>query len=339
MSRFFALFAIILSLSAYADESVVGVAPATSPSPVVSEEFLRLPAYDFERLPAAQSHVTNASIRVGDTFDLQLNGISQSSPELSLTLPPGGSLEDQGLAIEKVVGSGTTLTATVVAVRSGELTIPSLMIVGADAKGANAHPIARTNPFSIKINSAIQANDPKPQEAVPAQPPVMIDFPKWMIVLACVMGVLLLVGFLFWIYRWNKARTPAVEPEYRGPPLSEDEAALAALLQLEKSDLGPAHIKRHAFRVSEILKVYIGKRYEFDAPECTTVELLRELENLTHGFASAFDAGQLAFLKAIFEALDLVKFADHIPAAEEASQFVSNARKFVLSTRKRKIIA
>jgi hypothetical protein len=339
MSRFFALFAIILSLGAYADEGVPAGAPHPSPSPAVSEEFLRLPAYDFERTASAQNNANNAPIKVGDTFDLQLSGLSQSSPVLSLTLPPGGSLEDQGLAIEKVVGSGTALTATVVAVRSGEITIPSLLIVGADAKGANAHPVARTNPFSIKINSAIQANDPKPQEAAPAQPPVMIDFPKWMIVLASVIGVLILVAFLYWIYRWNKARTPAVEPEYTGPPLSEDEAALAALLQLEKSDLGAAHIKKHAFRVSEILKVYIGKRYEFDAPECTTVELLGELEKLTHGFASAFDAGQLGLLKAIFEALDLVKFADHIPAAEEASQFVSNARKFVLSTRKRKIIA
>jgi hypothetical protein len=308
--------------------------PSPSPSPSAQqEEFLRLPAYDFERKDASP-------VRVGDTFELETGVITQTAPNpsLSLSLPPGvTALDDQGMAIEKVSSDAGKLKVTVVAIRSGDLTVPSLAITVPAQPVAQA--VARTNPFPIHVISAIAPNDPKPQEAVPAQPPLMIAFPKWVVIAAVALGLLVLGLIFYAIYRWSRTRTRYVEPEPAGPPLSEDEAALAALGLVEKSDRSAAHIKKYVFQISDILKAYIGSRYGFDAPECTTGELLAHLEGLTQGFASAFDAGQLAALKELFTALDLVKFADHIPAPEESAQFVILARKFVLATRKRKVVA
>ncbi|MDR3608043.1 MAG: hypothetical protein P4M08_11765 [Oligoflexia bacterium] len=339
-----ALFALVAlftpALACASDPGPAAQSPAAlvSPSPA-SDDFLRLTAYDFERL-AGGNPASPQVARVGDAFDLSIGSITLppavTAQSLSLLLPPGSaSLEDQGLEIEKVTAAGQGLTATVVPIRAGSLTLPSLAIVALPEKKA----IARTNPFSITVASAISGSDPKPQEAAPLQPPAMIAFPTWVIVSVSFIGALLLGGLFFALYRWSKSRSKQLPPAPAAPPLSEDEAALAALLQAEKSDLLlKGEFKKHSFRVSEILKSYIGGRYGFDAPECTTSEILSRLGSMTEGFASTFDSGQLANLKALFESLDRVKFADHIPTSEEAAQFVPTARRFVLATRKRKVI-
>lgn len=309
--------------------------PLGSPSagPALDTDFLLLPAYDFER--SAQGGAT----RVGDTLELKLSSISLpagvSPSELTLAVPPGNSsLDDQGFAIEKAASAanGSTanaadLTAVVVPLRPGMLTLPSLAVV---VSGSVPKAVARTNPFQIEVASAIQANDPKPKEPAPARPPLTIDFPTWVLVVAGILGFLVLAFLFYAAYRWSKNHRPELPLRREGPPLPEDEAALLALAELEKSGWGRTggDHKKYSFRVSEILKTYIGVRYRFDAPECTTRELFASLDELPSGFP------QRAELRALFDGLDRVKFTDYLPQTGELSHFVAEARRFVQSTRK-----
>jgi hypothetical protein len=303
-------------------------------------DFLLLPAYDLELAHSNDAAAIHA--RVGDSLPLRVSGISLppgvSAPGLNLAIPAGNSsLDDQGFAIESArsaAGSGSStqaeLSATLVPIRPGRLTIPSLAIVAPGVNGAPARPIARTNPLPMDVASAIAPGDPKPQEPAPVRPPLMIDFPTWVLVVAAGLGLLLLGGIFYGLYRWSRGYRARLPAKPVGPPLSEDEAALLALVELERSNsLSLGEYKKHAFRVSEILKVYIGARYQFDAPECTTQELFARLEALV-----AADPVQRRSLRALFEKLDQVKFTDHKPALPEASGFVADARQFVQGTRK-----
>jgi hypothetical protein len=334
-----------------------GAAAVSAPSPTPSSQagldtdFLLLPAYDLELSRALNnsSDASGAKARVGDALPLQVSEISLppglSAVGLSLAIPAGNSsLDEQGFAIEGVVSAASTsgtsgsagLKATLVPLRPGRLTVPSLAIVAPGVNGGPARPIARTNPLPVEVASAIGPNDPKPQEPAAARPPLMIDFPTWLLVTAGFFALLLLGAIFYGLFRWSRsyrARRPAKPP---GPPLSEDEAALLALMELEKSDsLRTGNYKKYAFRVSEILKTYIGARYRFDALECTTRELFAQLETQESGAAAhAAHVGRRGALRELFERLDRVKFTDHQPPLPEASGFVVEARQFVQGTRK-----
>jgi hypothetical protein len=151
-------------------------------------------------------------------------------------------------------------------------------------------------------------------------------------------GLLVLGALIYWFYRWSKSNRP-LPPKPVEPPKPEDEVALTALAQLEKSGfLERGEYKKHYFGVSEILKTYIGERYGFDAPENTTREMM---ENLKLAWARELggDEKRLNTLGELFEQLDLVKFTDHVPEKIESQTVVSVAREFVRGTRRKPVIA
>lgn len=96
--------------------------------------------------------------------------------------------------------------------------------------------------------------------------------------------------------------------------------------------------KKHYFRISEILKNYIGDRFGFDAPESTSREILALLKKQkVEGLRS--DEEEIERLERLFEKLDLVKFTDHSPVFGESAQVLDEARDFVMNTRRVKVVA
>jgi len=148
-----------------------------------------------------------------------------------------------------------------------------------------------------------------------------------MLVLALALASVLIWG-LFRFLRNRKGRAPVMAPAVVVP---EDEEALAELLKLERSDwILRKKYKAYYFRVSEILKAYLGRRYRFDALESTSAEVLNAVR--TQGGVS--DEFYLR-LENLFETLDRVKFTDHVPDHEEPKTILQGARSWVESTRKR----
>lgn len=293
-------------MSGIADAKAQDSSPTPQASPGLQPDFLLLPAYDLER-------EGNAPIKVGD--QLKMNPVGFKG-EGVLSLPPGSaSLSEQGWALLP--------NRVLVPLKPGDLTLPSLAV--SDAQGK---PIARTNPLQVKVESNLAANEKR--EPVPMRPPLRLPFPTEIAAAASLLALALLAGIVFLLIRWLRSRRPAAAALPASPPKPEDEVALLAFAELEKVGLArKGDFKAHYFRVSEIIKTYIGARYRFDALESTSREILQYLDH-----RKATDDQMMDKLESLLERLDLVKFTDHVPAGPEPALVLEDAREWVKVTRR-----
>jgi hypothetical protein len=296
------------------------VSPRPSASPTDSEAaFLSLPAYDLELIPSVQPTPTSNRTRVGDLLHLKVNGFNMAGTTLDF-VPNEESVHEHGWEVQ--IDRNQNLIA--VPLKAGNLTLPSFAF-----KDATGNRVARTNPFSREVGSAIKPSDPKPQEPEAIVPPVGLSFPWWIVVLAGILGLAAFLAVIYAIYRWQKNRTPK-RVEKVEVILPEDEVALQSLSHLEKQGLLlKGEFKKHYFQVSEILKNYLGRRFDFNAPESTTYELKVALEE-----KQELVANDLSHLIGFFGELDRVKFTDYVPAESESAQTIPVAREFVKKTRR-----
>jgi hypothetical protein len=297
-------------------------APSPAPSAVpLDPGFLLLPAKDVERLPGKNEQAQKAQAKplVGDSFELRVVG---ADPSLKVDAPPGGeSLNDQGWEIEP--GADGRFSAT--AVKPGTLTLPSLAL-----KDATGKIVARTNSITIEVQSAIKSDDPKPEEAVDIRPPVALQFPWWVLVVAGLALIGLGVVSYHFMRKYLAGRKPKAPPEPQAPPKTEDEIALEALALLDRHGYARrGEFKKYYFGVSETLKAYVGARFGFDAPESTSREMIAHLEE-----GKIVGDQWIDRLETMFERLDRVKFTDHVPEGDEPARLIEDARQFVLATRR-----
>jgi len=106
--------------------------------------------------------------------------------------------------------------------------------------------------------------------------------------------------------------------------------ALEALLSENLEGLG--RVQEFHFRLSEIIRRYLGDRYDFNAIDLTTYELLERLPDLDV-------PGELLQLMTGFNLrCDLVKFADHVPSPDELNEAVQLAREVLSLTRPQPVL-
>lgn len=274
-----------------------------------------LPAFDLEIV----AQPSNPS-RVGDDLELKAPG----APVGKVSVPK--DLQEE-IAKRWAIfpNPGEEARFTLVPLQAGKATLPSLLIEDAQGK-----PIARTHPFELQVASAIDPKDPKPDQPAPARGALTLQFP-W--VAASMLGtvflaILALLGTA--LYRRLRYRRPRAALPPSAPPPPEHEVALAALTTLEKKSW-PAmgKFKPHYFGLSEILKAYLGARFDFDAPECTSSELLERVAR-----ERWLAPSKLESLRAWFDALDRVKFTDQSPDPGEPERLLEEAREFVSATRR-----
>lgn len=285
-----------------------------------------LPTFNLTREEAPPDQPSTET-RVGDSirFSIQdpaLPGVANPSQELEITPPK----ENQDWEFILSPGTEKSLQFTAIPLKPGPLNLPSLDL---KIKTSPEKVAGRTQPLTVDVVSAIQKDDPKPDQPVELLPPVGLAFPYWAVVLLTCLGVLAAFGIAFAFMKWKKRKkTPApVAPKI---PLPEDEVALAALDELKNSKLIQARaFKKHYFRLSEILKAYIGARYSIDALESTSYEVLKLLEG-----KSRVTEAQIDQVATFFEKLDRVKFTDFIPKPPEGESLLQEIRQFVVSTRR-----
>jgi hypothetical protein len=307
------------------------IQPVTSPSPLATDRpFLSLPAYDLERIsapvPAGSPTPDAAKAFVGDRVELQVQGMKASGGKVELPKGAEELFEDTWTldvgAEEKTPGVRFSARP----LKPGSLTLPSLLVSDSAGKA-----IGRTNPFSLEVVSVVSNPEEKP---VDIRPPLEVGFPWW-VVFAAILGVLILFGIIFFIVRryfWDVKVKKEPEPPNE-PALPEDEWALRELDLLYRAELlQKGDFKRHYFRLSEIMKTFLGSRFGFDALESTTrelIEMMRRREVL-----GARNETALENVQAFFEKLDLVKFTDYVPPAEQGSSLLNEALQFVKTNRR-----
>lgn len=183
-----------------------------------------------------------------------------------------------------------------------------------------------TNPMSLTVNvpQVDTTKAIKPIVAPLAEPVTFME------VFPYILGGLLalaLIAFAIYYFKRRKAHQPvfARKPKPLPPPHVEaieklEELRLAKLWQSGK-------LKAYHSAITDIMRVYLKRRYGFDAVEMTSDDIFEHLANqMTNEQA-------LAKLKQVFSLADFVKFAKARPTALENDQSIYDCIDFVNETK------
>ena len=105
--------------------------------------------------------------------------------------------------------------------------------------------------------------------------------------------------------------------------------ALAELERIESlaRGAGQGQLERYPAMLSEMIRVYLDKRFQLRAPRQTTPEFFHDIKD-----SSLFNSGHRQLLKDFLERCDLAKFAHIQFTLEECRALAQSARKFVEET-------
>jgi hypothetical protein len=138
---------------------------------------------------------------------------------------------------------------------------------------------------------------------------------------------LVIIGLIISLinYSRNKKKYEFVKP---GPVYTIDEIAINSLNELNAKNLWQqGEVKLYYIELTEILRVYLERRYRIQAHEQTTDEIFAALK------AKELNKESSNILFQILKLADLVKFAKQQPTAYENEQSMENAIIFIQQTR------
>jgi len=139
------------------------------------------------------------------------------------------------------------------------------------------------------------------------------------------LAVVALASAGYALYRWTKRPRRLIAQKQVPQPL--DVRTLGALDALRTEDLpSQGRFREFYFRLSEIIRAYLGERYRFEALECTSSELLASLRRLP---TSGLSIGEVS--RFVGES-DLVKFAKATAEPNQCRESLDFAYRLVRET-------
>jgi hypothetical protein len=257
-------------------------------------------------------------LTVGDRFKLELTVRHHRNVKVGEPFVP--NLDPFMILDRKSVTryAGDTIvdvhTLTMAAFATGELKIPPFIV---PYPGESEVLAAASDTIPVKVASVMpkdmkDINDLKPQIQFPNFLPIWI-----------ILGLLAAAGLAY--TGWRLYRRYRRIKLY-GTPLPDPwDEALAALDKVPADDwLASGHFKRYYYTVSEVLKRYLTRRFQFPAVDQTTTEILRAMKAAKTPEREGFGE--------FFQKADMVKYAKFVPPANEAAEVVSTARELVKAT-------
>jgi hypothetical protein len=219
--------------------------------------------------------------------------------------------------------STTTITVKLQAFTLGPQRTPALTLQITEPGGATELEAAGTN---VEVLSSLPPDaQTKGENLYDVRPPEELPIRTWRLLYA--LGIALGVGALAWaVSRWlARRKLDAVLNE--PPPRPVDTRALEALDALAAQNLpGAGRYREFYFRLSEIVRAYLGELYSFEALESTTPELLNALNSRrTPGLA-------MSDLSAFAAASDFIRYAKTEPAVEDCKSHLELAYRIVHET-------
>jgi hypothetical protein len=282
--------------------------------------------------PTAAARVDRNEAAIGDRITLTVTTVAPAGVPTNLptelTLDPFEVLSGDPVIEEKDLGDGhrsRSFRVEIAAYQTGALEVPAISVtyIGKDGR-VLSRP---TEPVPVKITSLI-ANEPDPQLKDASEPVTVLEQDLTLVYVGAAIGMAALGAFIALElrrrWRLRDARRPAP------PPRPAHEIALEKLGQLATSGLGTdSDLRLFYFQLSEIVREYLGGRFEFPALEMTTEELTEELGRMApRGLVPGEIAGWLS-------GCDLVKFAKLAPPPAEARGALETAIRMVEATRPR----
>ena len=229
---------------------------------------------------SVKARAISPTAKVGEVFEVEVMITHDSGQRYELK-PTGdlGAFDFVTSERTRRDGSDSSTTTFVVKLQAFELgvqTTPPLVFEVTEAAGMASMTV---NGSQIEIVSSLPA-DAKATGAdlYDIQPPLAVPVRTWRVLYA-LLG-LLAAGLAGWALLRYLNRPRPVAPIVARPVAPLHSRALSALDNLSRENLpAQGRIKEFYFRLSEIMRGYLGERYAFDARESTTPELLNALRS------------------------------------------------------------
>jgi hypothetical protein len=266
------------------------------------------------------------TVKLGEPFAVEIMVTHAPTQRYELKTPGDlGDFDYRGQERRRVDGpdsSTTTITVHLAAFVLGKQRTPALTLELADPQGATELDAAGTD---VEVVTGLPPDAKDKGEALyDVRPPEEMPVRTWRVLyaLAALLGLIALVQLV----RKFLARarlTEALAP----PPEPMDVRALKALDALAALNLpGQGQFKPFYFRLSEIVRGYLGERYAFEAMECTTPELLdavrtRETPGLAVDALTEFAQGS-----------DFIRYARSEPSVDDCKRHLDLSYRIVRET-------
>ncbi|MGO8969682.1 MAG: hypothetical protein ACLQDQ_08925 [Myxococcaceae bacterium] len=252
--------------------------------------------------PRISPEVSAEKVRLGEPFTYTLSVMHSPDERWELRTPADlGAFGLRSSARQRVDGKGqstTTFRLELALFELGEHELPTLVfdVVGggaprtASVAGARVEGLSSLPPDAAQ--NGAQLMDIKPNADVPVR--------SWRL-LWLLLALAVLIALALWVRRSlanRRARLPPAPPR----PLPERTREALEALRAEGL-LGRGLVREYHFRLSDIVRGYLGERFAFEALECTSGELLREVERLDPPGVNATE------LQRFVDQCDVAKFA------------------------------
>ena len=274
--------------------------------------------------------IDSTAIYIGDQTDMHLRATIESTEQVAL--PRYGEMLIDGIEIVERTSVDTTVlqdgrvqlnqTLTLTSFNDSLFFIPPQPFVsGEDTLWSDGMSLNVIQPFEIDTTLAI--TDIKPLQRAPIWWWGII---RW--VLLAIGCILLGIGAWYFI-KWAMHRKKGGELQ-----LAEVEKRPAEEVALEKLDRIKAEkiwqegkVKEYHTELTDVIREYIGRRYEVKSTEKTSDETLRELKPLMGEQKELFER-----LRKMLSLADLVKFAKWHTTPDENESALLTAYDFVHET-------
>jgi hypothetical protein len=276
---------------------------------------------------SVQVHATPDKVRLGDPFTVEVVITHPKNERIDLRAPGDTGdfdLEEaQRSRIEGPTRSTTTFKLPMSAFALGQKTTPDLTfdVVQGEATGSFTTP---GTPVEVVSSLPADAAD-KGAGLFDVRPPEAVPIRTWRLLYA--LAALVGAGLLIWaLRRWLKRprAKPLEAPKPRLPLPQRTLAALDALAQEELPAKGRA--QEFYFRLSEIVRSYLGERYGFEALESTSTELLDAVRRMHTPGLAVKELSEFALMS------DMAKFAKVLPNADECKSSLEFGYRLVHTT-------
>jgi len=221
---------------------------------------------------------------------------------------PAGDYDVIGRAQRPAIraADGTTFeeVITVAFFKTGDFTVGPFRVVLRSRRGEGGSE--QTGQLAVRVRSLLGEND---KDIKPLKDLLAIrGDPRHLLPYAAVILMLILLGAAA-LLAMKKSRGKG---QAEAAPLLPPEIELEMRIQeLRKRNLLPeGEFRRFFIALSDVIKHFLQRAYEFNAADCTTAETVARLQ------ASESDGKIVAHLEAIFGQADLVKFAQQVPGKE-----------------------
>ncbi|MEP9411840.1 MAG: hypothetical protein HRF42_10655 [Candidatus Brocadia sp.] len=209
----------------------------------------------------------------------------------------------------------------------GRQTIPSLKI---RYKGNQGEGEVATNEITIVIKGVLKEGETA-TDIKDIFPPldVPVRFIRLVVWILAGLAAFTLPGIIYWLI--NKLKKGYRKQEQGLIVRLPHEVAYELLENLLKEDLiTKGLIKEYYYRITDIVRHYIEKRFGLLAPERTTEEFLGEMAH-----TNKLDDAHKRLVREFLERCDMVKYAKYGPSWAEIQETYDAAKRFIDETKER----